>query len=65
MSSVAGRLGRKSLKFMHRWHIALGSVGAKFGLGPGFNLVTNAMVPLRQGGLQPNVTFTTGFEYSF
>jgi hypothetical protein len=48
-----------------RDHIALGSVGAKFGLGPGFNLVTNAMVPLRQGGLQPNLTFTTGFEYSF
>jgi hypothetical protein len=48
-----------------RDHIALGSVGAKFGIGPGFNLVTNALVPLRQNGLQPNVAWTTGIEYSF
>lgn len=46
-------------------HRALASIGAKFGIGNGLNLVTNALVPLRQTGLQTNFGWTTGFEYSF
>lgn len=45
--------------------LALGSIGGKFGVGPGVNLIANALVPLRQGGLQPNVAWTVGLEYSF
>jgi hypothetical protein len=45
--------------------LALGSVGTKLGVGTGLNLIANALVPLRQGGLQPNVAFTMGLEYSF
>lgn len=48
-----------------RDHLASGSIGAKFGLKPGLNFVTNALVPLRQGGLQPNFAWTGGLEYSF
>ncbi len=44
---------------------ALASIGAKFGIGAGLNLITNALVPLRQTGLQTNFGWTTGFEYSF
>lgn len=44
---------------------ALASIGAKLGIGTGLNLVTNALIPLRQTGLQTNFAWTTGFEYSF
>lgn len=46
-------------------HRALMSVGAKLGIGSGLNLITNALVPLRQTGLQASFGWTTGFEYSF
>ena len=45
--------------------LALASFGAKLGLGTGVNLIVNSLVPLRQNGLQPNVGWTLGFEYSF
>jgi hypothetical protein len=45
--------------------LAIGSIGAKLGLGTGINLIVNTQVPLRQGGMQPNVGWTVGFEYSF
>ena len=48
-----------------RDNFALGSVGAKLGMGPGVNLLLNALVPLNQGGLQPNAAWTVGLEYSF
>lgn len=48
-----------------RDHLALGSFGAKLGIGGGANLVTNALVPLRHNGLEANVAWTVGFEYSF
>ncbi|MEZ4457111.1 MAG: hypothetical protein R2882_11265 [Gemmatimonadales bacterium] len=44
---------------------ALASIGAKLGLSAGLTFVTNALIPLRQTGLQPNFGWTTGFEYSF
>jgi hypothetical protein len=45
--------------------LALASIGTKLGIGTGINLIANALVPLRQGGLQPNFGWTMGFEYSF
>ncbi len=45
--------------------LALASFGAKLGIGAGVNLIVNSLVPLRQNGLQPNVGWTLGFEYSF
>ena len=48
-----------------RDNVALGSIGAKLQLGTGINLVSNALVPLSRGGLQPNVAWSVGLEYSF
>jgi hypothetical protein len=45
--------------------LALASIGGKFGLGTGFNLLANTLIPLRQGGLQPSVGWMLGFEYTF
>jgi hypothetical protein len=45
--------------------LALASIGGKIGLGPGVNLLLNTLIPLRQGGLQPNAAWTVGLEYSF
>ena len=45
--------------------LALASFGAKLGIGSGVNMIVNSLVPLRQNGLQPNVGWTLGFEYSF
>ncbi len=45
--------------------LALASLGAKLGIATGVNLIVNTLVPLRQNGLQPNVGWTLGFEYSF
>jgi hypothetical protein len=42
-----------------------GSFGFKFAAGNGFTLLANALVPLNRGGLRPNITYTTGLEYSF
>lgn len=44
---------------------ALASIGAKLGIGTGVNFITNALIPLRQTGLQTNFAWTTGIEYSF
>jgi hypothetical protein len=40
------------------------SLGFKFLTG-GPTIVTNALIPLLRGGLQPNVVWTTGFEFTF
>ncbi|MFN0180828.1 MAG: hypothetical protein ACKVZ0_18655 [Gemmatimonadales bacterium] len=42
-----------------------GSVGFKFRMNRGPTFVTNALVPLGRGGLQPTVTLTAGLEYGF
>jgi hypothetical protein len=41
------------------------SLGFKFTLGGGPNIITNALFPLNRGGLRPNMLFTLGVEYSF
>lgn len=41
------------------------SVGFKFRTRRGIQIVTNALFPLRDAGLQPNVQLTGGLEYSF
>ena len=46
-------------------NVMLGSIGGKVGVGTGFNLVGNALVPLNQAGLQAGVAWTLGLEYSF
>lgn len=46
-------------------NIVNGSLGFKFDTGRGFNLVTNALVPLNRGGLRSNLTLTTALEYAF
>ena len=48
-----------------RDHVLLGSFGAKFTTPAGVTVVTNLLVPVRFGGLQPNIAWTTGLEYSF
>jgi len=45
--------------------LALGSIGTKLAIGTGLNWIANALVPLRQGGLQPHLAWTMGLEYSF
>jgi hypothetical protein len=46
-------------------HVVLGSFGFKFTTSAGVTLVTNALVPIRRGYLQPDVAWTAGVEYSF
>ncbi|MEO8451697.1 MAG: hypothetical protein ABI647_18030 [Gemmatimonadota bacterium] len=48
-----------------RDHVLLGSFGAKFTTRSGMTVVTNLLLPVRFGGLQPNIAWTTGLEYSF
>ncbi|MGE0555639.1 MAG: transporter [Gemmatimonadales bacterium] len=45
--------------------IALASIGGKIGLSPAANLLLNTLIPLRQGGLQPNAAWMAGLEFSF
>lgn len=42
-----------------------GSVGAKFMAPGGIRVVTNALIPLNQGGMRPAITWTIGGEYVF
>ncbi|HET9710085.1 MAG TPA: hypothetical protein VFP39_17415 [Gemmatimonadales bacterium] len=41
------------------------STGFKFRTKRGIQIVTNALIPLRDAGLQPNVVWTGGLEYNF
>ncbi|HXI21154.1 MAG TPA: hypothetical protein VNH46_08720 [Gemmatimonadales bacterium] len=41
------------------------SLGFKFRTGGGPTIVTNALIPLMHGGLEPNVVWTTGLEFNF
>jgi hypothetical protein len=41
------------------------SVGFKFQTQRGILIVTNALFPLRNAGLQPSVVWTGGLEYNF
>jgi|SRR5215217_7289449 len=43
----------------------LGSLGFKFTSESGITVVTNALIPVRRGYLQPDVALTAGLEYSF
>jgi hypothetical protein len=42
-----------------------GSFGFKLAAGHGVTIVTNALVPLNEGGLRGNLAWTTGLEYRF
>ena len=46
-------------------NVVLGSFGFKFTTSTGVTLLTNALVPIRRGYLQPDVAWTAGVEYSF
>ncbi|MFQ5702936.1 MAG: hypothetical protein ACE5HT_02830 [Gemmatimonadales bacterium] len=48
-----------------RANIVNASVGMKFTLRGGTVLVTNAIFPLTETGLQPDVVWTAGLEYNF
>jgi hypothetical protein len=41
------------------------ALGFKFLTGSGITIVTNALVPLNEGGLRPNLMWTAGLEYNF
>ncbi|HWC72532.1 MAG TPA: transporter [Gemmatimonadales bacterium] len=41
------------------------SFGFKFLTGSGIIIVTNALVPINEGGLRPNLMWTAGLEYNF
>jgi hypothetical protein len=43
---------------------ALASLGFKFRAGPS-TIVTNALIPVLKGALEPNVVWTTGLEFNF
>jgi hypothetical protein len=45
--------------------IVNGSIGFKFTTAPGLIIVTNALVPLNNGALRPDVAWTLGLEYNF
>ena len=42
-----------------------GSFGFKFTAPSGVTVITNALIPIRRGYLQPDVAWTAGLEYSF
>jgi hypothetical protein len=48
-----------------RDHVVLSSVGFKFTAPSGITVVTNAVIPIRRGYLQPDVAWTAGLEYNF
>lgn len=48
-----------------RDNTAAASVGFKFQTQRGIMIVTNALFPLRNSGLQPSVVWTGGLEYNF
>ena len=41
------------------------SIGAKFVVRGGMVLLVNGLVPIKKTGLQPNVAWTAGLEYTF
>jgi hypothetical protein len=43
----------------------LASIGAKLTTARGLTVIGNFLVPMLRGGLQPNVAWTAGLEYSF
>ena len=46
-------------------NVVLGSFGFKFTAPSGFTVVTNALIPVHRGLLQPDVAWTAGLEYTF
>jgi hypothetical protein len=48
-----------------RDNIVLATAGFKISTASGITVVTNGIVPVRRGGLQPDVAWTLGVEYSF
>jgi hypothetical protein len=46
-------------------NVIQGSFGFKFTAPSGFTVITNALIPIRRGYLQPDVAWTAGLEYSF
>lgn len=42
-----------------------GSIGFKFVTSPGLTIITNALIPLNDGGLRPDIAWTLGLEYNF
>jgi hypothetical protein len=45
--------------------VVQGSFGFKFTAPSGVTVITNALIPIRRGYLQPDVSWTAGLEYSF
>jgi hypothetical protein len=46
-------------------NVIQGSFGFKFSAPSGITVITNALIPIRRGYLQPDVAWTAGLEYSF
>jgi hypothetical protein len=46
-------------------NVVQGSFGFKFSAPSGVTVITNALIPIHRGYLQPDVAFTAGLEYSF
>lgn len=46
-------------------HAMAASIGFKFSTPRGITFVTNALIPLRDAGLQPSAVWTGGLEYNF
>jgi hypothetical protein len=58
------RLEATSIKSA-RENIVEASAGMKFVVRGGTTIITNAIIPLARVGLQPNVVWSTGLEFSF
>jgi hypothetical protein len=41
------------------------SLGAKFAVRGGMVIVVNGLVPIKKAGLQPDIAWTAGLEYTF
>ena len=50
---------------MRRENVVNASVGMKFTVRGGTVLIANAIFPLTDTGLQPDVVWTAGLEYNF
>jgi hypothetical protein len=62
---VSARIIPRSNIAERKDNVVQGSFGFKFTAPSGVTVITNALIPIRRGYLQPDVAWTAGLEYSF
>jgi len=62
---VSARIIPRSNIAERKDNVVQGSFGFKFTTPSGVTVITNALIPIHRGYLQPDVAWTAGLEYSF